>query len=115
MRKKLDSLKNKYGVSGENEDYSVRPGEKPAETWAGLRKQLREYTLNTQQQLEDERAKLLSDNSMLKEQLKESQDYIDHHLIRYKQEIVKLRRLLGYDEDGGMVKTDRSYRKGRRK
>ena len=60
-----------------------RPGEKPAETWAGLRKQLREYTLNTQRQLEDERAKLLSDNSMLKEQLKENQDYIDHHLIRY--------------------------------
>lgn len=115
MRKKLDSLKIKYGVSGENEDYSVRPGEKPAETWAGLRKQLREYTLNTQRQLEDERAKLLSDNSMLKEQLKENQDYIDHHLIRYKQEIVKLRRLLGYDEDGGLVKTDRSYRKGRRK
>lgn len=115
LKKKLDTLKIKYGVSDENEDFTVRPGEKPAETWAALRKQLREYTLNTQQQLEDERAKLLSENSVLKEQLKESQDYIDNHLIRYKQEIVKLRRLLGYDEDGGAINTDRTLRKSRRK
>lgn len=59
-----------------------RPGEKPAETWAALRKQLREYTLNTQKDLEEERAKLMSENIVLKEQLKESQDYIDHHLVR---------------------------------
>ncbi|XP_071137257.1 coiled-coil domain-containing protein 78-like [Mytilus edulis] len=115
LRKTLDNMKMRYGVKGDTDDYKIRPGEKPAETWAALRKQLREYTLNTQQQLEDERAKLLSENSMLKEQLKESQEYIDHHLIRYKQEIVKLRRLLGYEDDSGVVHTDRSFRKGRRK
>lgn len=59
-----------------------RPGEKPPESWAALRKQLREFTLNTQQQLEDERTKLLSENEMLKEQLKECQTYIDSHLAR---------------------------------
>ena len=61
---------------------SIRPGEKPAETWAALRKQLREFTLNTQKQLEDERTKLLSENAVLKEQLSESQSYIDSHLAR---------------------------------
>ncbi|KAL5022087.1 hypothetical protein ScPMuIL_001242 [Solemya velum] len=88
------------------------PGEHPAETWASLRKQLREYTLNNQRQLEDERSRLISDNEVLKEQLKESQDYIDSHLVRYKQEIVKLRRMLGYDEDALLLGggTDRSLR-----
>lgn len=53
-----------------------------AEHWAALRKQLREFTLNTQQQLEDERAELLSKNHVLEEQLKECQNYIDSHLLR---------------------------------
>ena len=43
---------------------------------------MREFTLNTQQQLEQERARLLSENHVLKEQLRESQQYIDSHLVR---------------------------------
>lgn len=107
LRDQLNSMKNKYGLSDDYKEMSLRPGEKPAETWAQLRKQLREFTLNTQRQLEDERTKLLSENEVLKEQLKESQDYIDSHLAKYKQEIIKLRRMLGYDEDGVPI-TDRS-------
>ncbi|XP_053394092.1 coiled-coil domain-containing protein 78-like isoform X2 [Mercenaria mercenaria] len=107
IRDQLNSMKNKYGLTEDFKEISLRPGEKPAETWAQLRKQLREFTLNTQRQLEDERTKLLSENEVLKEQLKESQDYIDSHLAKYKQEIIKLRKMLGYDEDG-MVITDRS-------
>ncbi|XP_078318069.1 coiled-coil domain-containing protein 78-like isoform X2 [Crassostrea virginica] len=114
LKQTLDNYKSKFGVSDE-EDVRMRPGEKPAETWAALRKQLREYTLNTQKDLEEERAKLMSENIVLKEQLKESQDYIDHHLVRYKQEIVKLRKMLGYDTDGSPVLGAPSYRKGRRK
>lgn len=53
-----------------------------SDIWGALRKQLREFTLNTQQQLEQERARLLSENHVLKEQLKESQQYIDSHLAR---------------------------------
>ena len=63
--------------------FTNRLGEKPAETWADLRKQLREYTLNTQKELEDERARLLSENGVLRQELRESRDYIDHHLVRY--------------------------------
>ncbi|KAL4235904.1 hypothetical protein ACF0H5_004294 [Mactra antiquata] len=106
LRDQLSSLKNKFGLSEDMKEIGLRPGEKPAESWAQLRKQLREFTLNTQRQLEDERTKLLSENEVLKEQLKESQDYIDSHLARYKQEIIKLRKMLGYDEDGAPL-TDR--------
>ncbi|XP_048758044.1 coiled-coil domain-containing protein 78-like isoform X3 [Ostrea edulis] len=114
LKQTVDNYKNKFGVS-DVEDLRMRPGEKPAETWAALRKQLREYTLNTQRDLEEERAKLMSENIVLKEQLKESQDYIDHHLVRYKQEIVKLRKMLGYDTNGSPVLGAPSYRRGRRK
>ena len=44
---------------------------------------MREFTKNTQQQLEEERAQLHSENQVLKEQLKESENYIDTHLARY--------------------------------
>ena len=53
-----------------------------SDIWGAMRKQMREFTLNTQQQLEQERARLLSENHVLKEQLKESQQYIDSHLVR---------------------------------
>ncbi|KAL3867861.1 hypothetical protein ACJMK2_040707 [Sinanodonta woodiana] len=108
LRSELDSIKLKFGI-GDDDYKNLKPGEKSLETWAAVRKQLREFTLNTQQQLEDERTRLMSENEVLKEQLRESQNYIDIHLARYKQEVVKLRRLLGYDEDGGVVAvTDRN-------
>ncbi|XP_033737575.1 coiled-coil domain-containing protein 78-like isoform X1 [Pecten maximus] len=118
-KQNASNLKTKFG--GDPSLGSGRVGDMPAESWSMLRKQLREYTLNTQQQLEEERARLLSENTSLKEQLRESQDYIERHLIRYKQEIVKLRRKLGYDEDGGIIPgvqggySDRGPRRPRRK
>ncbi|XP_071949022.1 uncharacterized protein [Antedon mediterranea] len=65
-------------------------GEKTS--WDHLRKQLREFTLNTQEELELERATLLSQNAMLEEQLAECQDYINTEVARYKQEIKYLRK-----------------------
>ncbi len=50
--------------------------------WRGLRKQLREFTLNTQQELELERAELLTRNAMLEQECQELNDYIDTHLAR---------------------------------
>jgi hypothetical protein len=47
-----------------------------------MRRQLREFTQNTQQALELERARLLSDNAMLKQEVAELQSYIDNHLGR---------------------------------
>ncbi len=51
--------------------------------WRGLRKQLREFTLNTQQELELERAELLTRNAMLEQECQELNEYIDTHLARY--------------------------------
>ncbi|XP_043945232.1 coiled-coil domain-containing protein 78 [Protopterus annectens] len=65
------------------------------EAWAEIRKQLREFTHSTQEDLERERAQLLTRAAMAEEQLLELQEYVDKHLARYKQEILRLRKLLG--------------------
>ncbi|GAB5583258.1 coiled-coil domain-containing protein 78 isoform X10 [Prionailurus iriomotensis] len=51
-----------------------------------------------QAELERERAKLLVRATMAEEQLSELQDYVDQHLGRYKQEILRLRKLMGTDD-----------------
>jgi hypothetical protein len=76
-------------------DVQTGPAEVGTDEWAMLRKQLREFTANTQQDLEKERAGLLSKTAMLDEQVKELSDYIDNHLGRYKTEIERLRKMLG--------------------
>ncbi|ETE67141.1 Coiled-coil domain-containing protein 78, partial [Ophiophagus hannah] len=65
------------------------------EGWAQLRKQLREFTHSTQVELERERSQLLARAMVAEEQVAELQEYVDKHLVRYKQEIVKMRKLLG--------------------
>nr|XP_033770905.1 coiled-coil domain-containing protein 78 isoform X2 [Geotrypetes seraphini] len=74
--------------SGEN-------GKLSDERWAEIRKQLREFTHSTQEELERERSQLLSRSIVAEEQLAELQEYVDKHLGRYKQEIVRLRKLIG--------------------
>uniref|UniRef100_A0A8C5PRN2 Coiled-coil domain containing 78 n=1 Tax=Leptobrachium leishanense TaxID=445787 RepID=A0A8C5PRN2_9ANUR len=70
-------------------------GQLNEETWAEIRKQLREFTHNTQEDLEKERSQLLSRALVAEEQVAELQEYVDKHLGRYKQEILRLRKLLG--------------------
>ncbi|XP_067912544.1 coiled-coil domain-containing protein 78 isoform X2 [Heterodontus francisci] len=65
------------------------------ESWSELRKQLREFTFTTQEELERERAQLISRVTVAEEQLAELQEYVDKHLGRYKQEITRLRKLVG--------------------
>ena len=47
-----------------------------------LRRQLAEFTRNTQEDLEQERADLLGRNAMLEQEVSELQAYIDTHLAR---------------------------------
>ncbi|XP_005089165.1 coiled-coil domain-containing protein 78 [Aplysia californica] len=101
VKNELDAVKLRYGLFGGDgkENFAdLTTVSARSDLWGALRKQLREFTLNTQQQLEQERARLLSENQVLQQQLKESQDYIDCHLVRYKQEILRLRQLLGMSE-----------------
>ncbi|XP_054851553.1 coiled-coil domain-containing protein 78 isoform X2 [Eublepharis macularius] len=67
------------------------------EGWADLRKQLREFTHTVQEDLEKERCQLLARATVAEEQVAELHEYVDKHLVRYKQEIVRLRKLLGTD------------------
>ncbi|KAJ7305739.1 hypothetical protein JRQ81_010105 [Phrynocephalus forsythii] len=65
--------------------------------WAELRKQLQEFTRTTQENLEKERCQLLARATVAEEQVAELHDYVDKHLGRYKQEILRLRKLTGTD------------------
>ncbi|XP_064246645.1 coiled-coil domain-containing protein 78 isoform X5 [Passer domesticus] len=65
------------------------------EGWAELRRRLREFTLNTQEHLEQQRSQLLARAVGAEEQVLELQGYIDQHLARYKQEILRLRNAGG--------------------
>ncbi|NXT15884.1 CCD78 protein, partial [Prunella fulvescens] len=50
--------------------------------WAEVRKKLREFTLNTQEDLEQQRSQLLTRAVVAEEQVAELQGYIDQHLAR---------------------------------
>ncbi|KAL2298733.1 hypothetical protein Nmel_014324, partial [Mimus melanotis] len=52
------------------------------EGWAEVRKKLREFTLSTQEDLEQERSQLLTRAVVAEEQVSELQGYIDQHLAR---------------------------------
>ncbi|XP_051877212.1 coiled-coil domain-containing protein 78 [Pristis pectinata] len=77
-------------------------GKSDNESWSELRKQLREFTFTTQEELERERAQLYSRVTIAEEQLAELQEYVDKHLVRYKQEITRLRKLVGTEESRGL-------------
>ncbi|MBN3315390.1 CCD78 protein, partial [Atractosteus spatula] len=72
-------------------------GKASEEAWADIRKQLREFTHSTQEEQERERAQLITRATVAEEQVSELQEYVDKHLARYKQEITRLRKLLGTD------------------
>ncbi|NXM22999.1 CCD78 protein, partial [Ploceus nigricollis] len=52
------------------------------EGWAEVRKKLREFTLNTQEELEQQRSQLLARAVLAEGQVSELQGYIDQHLAR---------------------------------
>ncbi|NIG61665.1 hypothetical protein BU61_10714 [Pontoporia blainvillei] len=66
-----------------------------AASWAQIRQKLQDFSRSTQAELERERAQLLVRATMAEEQLSELQEYVDQHLGRYKQEILRLRKLVG--------------------
>ncbi|XP_017650598.1 coiled-coil domain-containing protein 78 [Nannospalax galili] len=64
-------------------------------SWAQIQQKLQDFSQDTQAKLERERAWLLVRATMAEQQLSELQEYVDQHLGRYKQEILKLRKLIG--------------------
>ncbi|XP_018096113.1 coiled-coil domain-containing protein 78 isoform X2 [Xenopus laevis] len=100
LETQIHDLKEKKRLSdaGTSNQHVEHGGKLQEESWAEIRKQLREFTHNTQEELERERSHLLSRALVAEEQVAELQDYVDKHLARYKQEILRLRKLLGNEE-----------------
>ncbi|XP_008577381.1 PREDICTED: coiled-coil domain-containing protein 78 [Galeopterus variegatus] len=66
--------------------------------WAQICQKLQDFSRGTQAELEQEWAQLLVRATVAEEQLSELQEYVDQHLGRYKQEILRLRKLVGAGE-----------------
>ncbi|CAI5792290.1 DUF4472 domain-containing protein [Podarcis lilfordi] len=99
----LHELQMKVKLS-QNADSGTSPPHTLDEAgWAELRKQLREFTQTTQEDLEKERSQLLTRAMVAEEQVAELQEYVDKHLVRYKQEILRLRKLLGIDSHEELI------------
>ncbi|XP_044089791.1 coiled-coil domain-containing protein 78 isoform X1 [Neovison vison] len=81
------------------------PQGQEAASWAQIHQKLQDFSCGTQVELERERAQLLVRATMAEEQLSELQEYVDQHLGRYKQEILRLRKLMGTQDAGGVGTT----------
>ncbi|NXO29741.1 CCD78 protein, partial [Cisticola juncidis] len=69
-------------MSGHDPDELFCPRQLEEEGWAEVRKKLQEFTLNTQEHVEQERSQLLTRAVAAEEQVSELQGYIDQHLAR---------------------------------
>ncbi|NWI77929.1 CCD78 protein, partial [Dryoscopus gambensis] len=69
-------------MSGHDPNELFRPRQLDEEGWAEVRKQLREFAHNTQEDLEQERSRLLTRAVVAEEQVSELQEYVDQHLAR---------------------------------
>ncbi|XP_051686845.2 coiled-coil domain-containing protein 78 isoform X1 [Oryctolagus cuniculus] len=66
-----------------------------AASWAQTCQKLWDFSRGTQAELEQERAQLLGRAAVAEQQLSRLQEYVEQHLGRYKQEILRLRKLVG--------------------
>ncbi|XP_027145355.1 coiled-coil domain-containing protein 78 isoform X1 [Larimichthys crocea] len=80
------------------------------ESWSDIQKQLKEMTDSTLVGFEKERALLITRATVAEAQVSELQDYIDNHLVRYKEEISRLCRLHGIQEAGRSQSANSSLR-----
>ncbi|XP_072871078.1 coiled-coil domain-containing protein 78 isoform X2 [Chlorocebus sabaeus] len=83
------------GPGGASQGGTSEPQGLDAASWAQIHQKLRDFSRSTQAELERERAQLLVRATVAEEQLSELQEYVDQHLGRYKQEILRLRKLAG--------------------
>ncbi|XP_056392779.1 coiled-coil domain-containing protein 78 isoform X1 [Hyla sarda] len=97
LESQVQDLKEKRRINDNTISNQQQRSQMSEENWAEIRKQLREFTHNTQEDLEKERSQLLGRAMVAEEQVAELQEYVDKHLGRYKQEIMRLRKLLGND------------------
>ncbi|TKC51513.1 hypothetical protein EI555_020052, partial [Monodon monoceros] len=95
LEKQLQKLQAQKEPSEASQGGPLEPQGLEAASWAQIRQKLQDFSRGTQAELERERAQLLVRATMAEEQLSELQEYVDQHLGRYKQEILRLRKLVG--------------------
>eukprot|EP00070_Physeter_catodon_P032944 XP_028339838.1 coiled-coil domain-containing protein 78 [Physeter catodon] len=120
LEKQLQKLQAQKEPSEASQGSPLEQQGLEAASWAQIRQKLQDFSLGTQvvgkawpeapphsvpglmayvppfqAELERERAQLLVRATMAEEQLSELQEYVDQHLGRYKQEILRLRKLVG--------------------
>ncbi|KAM9059308.1 coiled-coil domain-containing protein 78 [Megaptera novaeangliae] len=95
LEKQLQKLQAQKEPSEASQGGPLEPQGLEAASWAQIRQKLQDFSRGTQAGLERERAQLLVRAMMAEEQLSELQEYVDQHLGRYKQEILRLRKLAG--------------------
>lgn len=76
-----------------------------ATSWAQICQKLQAFSSSTQMELEQERAQLLVRAARAEEELSELQEYVEQHLARYKQEVLRLRKLVDPRKMGGAPAT----------
>ncbi|XP_032701827.1 coiled-coil domain-containing protein 78 isoform X2 [Lontra canadensis] len=101
---KLRKLQAQKGPSEASLGVTDPQGQEAA-SWAQIHQKLQDFSRGTQAELERERAQLLVRATMAEEQLSELQEYVDQHLGRYKQEILRLRKLTGTQDAWGVGTT----------
>ncbi|XP_007181823.2 coiled-coil domain-containing protein 78 [Balaenoptera acutorostrata] len=95
LEKQLQKLRAQKEPSEASQGGPLEPQGLEAASWAQIRQKLQDFSRGTQAELERERAQLLVRAMIAEEQLSELQEYVDQHLGRYKQEILRLRKLVG--------------------
>nr|XP_030728093.1 coiled-coil domain-containing protein 78 isoform X6 [Globicephala melas] len=120
LEKQLQKLQAQKEPNEASQGGLLEPQGLEAASWAQIRQKLQDFSRGTQvvgktwpealphtvprlmayvpsfqAELERERAQLLVRATMAEEQLSELQEYVDQHLGRYKQEILRLRKLVG--------------------
>ncbi|KAM6165101.1 coiled-coil domain-containing protein 78 isoform 2-T2 [Erethizon dorsatum] len=87
--------KDEKGPGEASQGVAAEPQDLDNASWVQICQKLRDFSQGTQAELEHERAQLLVRASVAEERLSELQEYVDQHLGRYKQEILRLRKLVG--------------------
>uniref|UniRef100_G1LLF0 Coiled-coil domain containing 78 n=1 Tax=Ailuropoda melanoleuca TaxID=9646 RepID=G1LLF0_AILME len=86
------------GPSEVSQGGTSEPQGQEAASWAQIHQKLQDFSRGAQAELERERAQLLVRAAMAEEQLSELQEYVAQHLGRYKQEVLRLRKLAGTED-----------------
>ncbi|XP_039740753.1 coiled-coil domain-containing protein 78 isoform X7 [Pteropus medius] len=91
-------LQSQKGPGEASQGSTSEPQGLEAASWAHMHQKLRDFFRGTQAELEQERAQLLVRATMAEEQVSELKEYVDQHLGRYKQEILRLRKIIGTED-----------------